>query len=128
MQPLYFKQNPSSTMYFNQGLLGPDLKPNGIQHRNPLRNRKLIRILILLFAPINPHFSNAAFSPFILLPFLQELKTIKKKKKGQIIPFLKMMNETCVPNPDPEIPHNYGSNRSGSGSGTHASCRIFTIN
>jgi hypothetical protein len=89
---------------------------------------KSLRIWILLFAQKNPHFSNAAFSPFILLPFLEELKTIKKEKNGQIISFLKMIIETCVPNPDPEIPHNYGSNRSGSGSGTHASCKIFTIN
>ena len=50
---------------------------------------KSLRIWILLFAQKNPHFSNAAFFPFILLPFLEELKTIKKEKKGQIISFLK---------------------------------------
>jgi hypothetical protein len=53
----------------------------------------------------SPHFSKAAFSPFILLPFLQELKT-KKEKNGKIISFLIMINETCVRNLDPKIPHN----------------------
>jgi hypothetical protein len=64
---------------------------------------KSLQIWILLFTQKNPHFSYAAFSPFILLPFLQKLKTIKKKKNGQINSFSKMINETCVPNPDPEI-------------------------
>jgi hypothetical protein len=75
---LYFKQNPSSNMYFNQGLLGPDPEPNPEPipepnpDRNPLRNRKSLRIWILLFAQKNMHFCNAAFSSFILLPFLQD--------------------------------------------------------
>ena len=77
---MYFKQNPSSNMCFNQGLLGPDPEPNPEPipepnpDRNPLRNRKSLRIWILLFAQKNMHFCNAAFSPFILLPFLQDLK------------------------------------------------------
>ena len=115
-------------MYFNQGLLGPDPEPNPEPAPEPnpapepapepeitpnldpsLRTKKSAFFLRRLL-----HFHSTPFSAGV------------KEKNGQIISFLKMMNETCVPNPDPQIPHNYGSNRSESG--THASCKIFTIN
>jgi hypothetical protein len=74
-------------MYFNQGLLGPDPEPNPAP--KPAPEPEIAPNLDPSLRQKNPHFSTAAFSPFILLPFLQELKTIQKKKIVKLFHFCK---------------------------------------
>ena len=67
-------------MYFNQGLLGPDPEPNPEPAPElnpapePAPEPEITPNLDPSLRTKNQHFSNAAFSTFILLPFLQELK------------------------------------------------------